>query len=354
MPPVRIPGQLFDARPGYPDGRRRLARFALRVSGPWLLLTLAVAGLPALASEVKQAGTVHRIGMLYAAAPRGSAVDEAFRQGLRELGWREGENIVIDFRSAGGQYDRLPDLAGELVQLKPDVIFVPAELAIRAVRKATATIPIVMAAVTYDPIDRGLIASIAKPGGNITGLFLRQIEMSGKRLQLVREVVPGAFRMAVLFDPAEGGAQLKETEAVARSSGVQFQLLEVRAPSDIDKAVSAAARGRVGALIVLASPLTYVERTRIATEAVKHRLPTMSPFSELTEAGGLLSYGASFAEMFRQAARHVDKILRGARAAELPVEQPTRFELAVNLKTARALGLTLPQSVLVLADKVIQ
>ncbi len=160
--------------------------------------------------------------------------------------------------------------------------------------------------------------------------------------------------MAVLFEPAEGRAQLKATEAVARSSGVQLQLLEVRAPSDIDKAVSSAARGRVGALIVLASPLIYLERARIASLAVKHRLPTMSPFSELTDADGLMSYGANLAEMFRQAARHVDKILRGARPAEPPVEQPTRFEMAVNLKTARALGLTIPQSVLVLADKVIR
>jgi ABC-type uncharacterized transport system substrate-binding protein len=352
MPPLRISRRVFDPRPGHRDGRRTL-RVALRVSAHWLLLALAVGALPASAAEAQHAGRPHRIGMLYAAAPRGSPLDEAFRQGLRELGWQEGDNISIEFRSAGGRYDRLPELAANLVQGKPEVIFAPAELAIRAVRNTTATIPIVMAAVDYDPIDHGLIASIAKPGGNITGVFLRQLELGGKRLQLVREVVPGASRMAVLFDTA-GRSQLKETENVAHSAGVHLELLEVGAPLDIDRVISMAARGGADALIVLASPFTYVERSRIATLAVKRRLPTMLPFSELTDAGGLMSYGASLAETFRQAARHVDKILRCARPAELPVEQPTRFDPAVNLKTAKALGLTIPQSALLLADKVIR
>jgi putative ABC transport system substrate-binding protein len=315
-------------------------------------LALALASAPP-PSAARQPREIPRIGMLYAAALRGSALDLAFRQGLREAGWRDGENATIDFRSAGGRYERLPELAAELVRLKPHVIFAPAEPAVRAVSKATSTIPIVMAAVDFDPIERGFIASIAKPGGNITGLFLRQIELSGKRLELVRETVPGTSRIAVLFDSA-GRFQLRETENVARSSGVRLHALQVSTPSDIDRAVRTAARERAGALIVLASPLTYVERERIATLAMKHRLPTISPFSELTDAGGLMSYGASLAEVFRQAARHADRILKGARPATLPVEQPTRFEMAVNLKTAKALGLTIPQTVLILADKVIQ
>jgi putative ABC transport system substrate-binding protein len=310
-----------------------------------------------LAADAQQAGTVPRIGYLgvTSASDRPPLLD-AFRQGLRELGWVEGQNIVIDYRYAEGRVDRLPDLAADLVRLKVDLIVSVGTQGVTAARNATETIPIVMIGVR-DPVGTGLIASLARPGGNVTGVSgYAGLEIVAKQLALLKETVPEIRRVAVLSNPANAYHQLaiREVTVAARSLGVQLQLLEARGPKEFDGAFAAMARERVGALLVVSDSIFNAHRTRLADLAARSRLPAAYGIRESVEAGGLMSYGPSFLEFYRRSVAYVDKILRGARPADLPVEQPTKFELVINLKTARALGLTIPHSLLRQADQVIE
>jgi putative ABC transport system substrate-binding protein len=267
----------------------------------------------------------------------------------------EGQNIAIEYRWAEGEYGRLPTLAPELVRLNVDIIVAAPTVAIQAAQQATGMIPIVMA-LANDPVGSGFVASLARPGGNVTGLSLFSPELSGKRLELLKETIPKLSRVAVLWNPSNPSVPplLRETEAAAHALRLRLQLLEVRGPTEIDRAFSAIARDRAGALLVLPDPTAVDQQKRILDLAAKSRLPAMYWSRELVEAGGLMAYGANAPDMFRRAATYVDKILKGAKPADLPVEQPTRFELAINLKTAKALGLTFPPSILVRADQVIQ
>jgi len=310
-----------------------------------------------LAAEAQQAGRVPRIGFL----ATGSHSDmsprlDAFRQGLRELGWVEGQNIVIDYRSAEGKLDRLPDLAAELVRLKVDIIVAVPTPAAAAAKNAIETIPIVMIGVG-DPVGTGLIASLARPGGNATGLsFSVGLEIAGKLLELLKETVPKVRRVAILSNPANPVQPLliREVNVAARSLGVQLQHLEARGPNEFDGAFAAMAKERVGALLIVADGMLIFHRTRLADLAARSRLPAAYGDRVHVEAGGLMSYGPSVRDLFRGSATFVDKILKGAKPGDLPVEQPTKFELVINLKTAKALGLTIPQSLLQRADEVIQ
>jgi len=319
-------------------------------------LALSVLVAP-LAAEAQQAGKVWRIGLL---APRSASdalpFNKAFRQGLSELGWVEGQNIVIEYRFAEGRYNRLPDLAAELVRLKVDVIVAGGTAASAAAKNATGTIPIVMTSVA-DPVGAGLIGSLARPGGNLTGLsYSVGLETVGKGLELLKETVPKLRRVAILSNPANPAQPLaiRDVKVAARSLGVQLQLLEARGPNDFDGAFAAMAKERVEALLVVADSLLGFHRTQLADLAAKRRLPAAYGLREHVDAGGLLFYGPSITDLFRRAATYVDKILKGAKPAGLPIEQPTKFELVINMKTAKALGLTIPQSILVRADEIIQ
>jgi putative ABC transport system substrate-binding protein len=267
----------------------------------------------------------------------------------------EGQNISIDSRWAEGKYERLPGLATELVRLKVDVIVTYAPPAIQAAREATATIPIVMGGVV-DPVATGFVASLARPGGNITGLSLMAPELVGKQLEILKEMVPKVTRVAVLGNPANGGTapQLRHAQGAARTLKLQLQPLEARGPNEIDSAFSAMTREGAGAVVVLVDSMFVDQRTRIADLAARRHLPSVYGLIDFAEAGGLMFYGANDADRFRRAASLVDKILRGAKPADLPIEQPTKFELVINLKTAKALGLTIPQSLLQRAGEVIQ
>ncbi len=281
---------------------------------------------------------------------------EAFRQGLRGLGWVEGQNIVIEYRSAEGRYDRLPDLAADLVRLKVDIIAAAGTAATTAAKNATRAIPIVMIGVG-DPVGLELIASLARPGGNVTGLtFSVGMETAGKGLELLKEALPKVRRVAVLTNPANPGQPLalKNVKAAARSLGMQLQLLEARGPDEFDGTFAAMAKERVGALLVVSEAMFNIHRVRLADLAARNKLPSMHGFREDAEAGGLMSYGPDLADLCRRSATYVDKILKGAKPGDLPVEQPTKFELVINLKTAKALGLTIPASVLSRADQVIE
>ena len=313
------------------------------------------------AADAQQPAKVPRIGMLLTLSPEhpeGRAPLAQFRQALRELGYVEGRNIVIEYRWAEGRVERFPALAAELVRLKVDLIVAVATPHARAAKQATTTIPIVAWAM-QDPVKDGLVASLARPGGNVTGLTFLGPELVPKRLQLLKEAVPGVSRVAGLWHPggyAEGTKQdmVNEVEGAARGLGLQLQLVGAEAPHDLDSAFSTMARGRADALIQLPSPMFYGERRRIVDLAAKHRLPAMYNAREFVDLGGLMAYGASLPDLARRAASYVDKILKGAKSADLPVEQPTKFELVINLKTAKALGLTIPQSVLVRADEIIK
>jgi len=323
--------------------------FALTFSGA-LLLALSF---PA---EAQQPTKIPRIGYLIVAFPSTSpARTEAFRQGLRELGYVEGKNIVIEYRYAEGKRDRLPALAAELARLKVDVIVSGGPQTTRSAKQATVTIPIVMAA-DSDPVGNGFVASLAHPGSNITGLATLTPEISGKRLEVLKETVPKLSRLAVLGSSTEPGnaLSLRETELTAGAVGVQIQYLEVPDPKDIGTAFHAASRGRADAILVLPSTVLNSRRTQIVDLAVKSRLPAIYFTAEWAEDGGLMSYGVNFNELFRRAAIYVDKILKGRKPADLPVEQPTKFELVINLKTAKQIGLTIPPDVLALADKVVR
>ena len=310
------------------------------------------------AAEGQQVGKIPRIGFLSPSSPSDSRNRfrlGALQQGLRELGYVEGQNISIDSRWAEGKYERLPGLATELVRLKVDVIVTYAPPAIQAAREATATIPIVMGGVV-DPVATGFVASLARPGGNITGLSLMAPELVGKQLEILKEMVPKVTRVAVLGNPANGGTapQLRHAQGAARTLKLQLQPLEARGPNEIDSAFSAMTREGAGAVVVLVDSMFVDQRTRIADLAARRHLPSVYGLIDFAEAGGLMFYGANDADRFRRAASLVDKILRGAKPADLPIEQPTKFELVINLKTAKALGLTVPQSLLQRAGEVIQ
>ncbi len=310
------------------------------------------------AGSAQQAAKVARIGYLATnLAP--SPYREAFRQGLRDLGYVEGRNVVIEYRDAEGKDDRLPALAAELVALKVDVIVAAAgTVAALAAKQATRTLPIVFIAVA-DPVTSGLVTSLARPGGNFTGLSALSPELVGKWLELLKQAVPGVSRVAFLWQPGVLGERtekdiLKAAEVAGRALGVRVQFVEARGPADIDRAFSDMTRARAGALTVLSTPMFGSERRRLLDLAAKSRLPTVYSFREYVDAGGLMSYGSSLADLSRRAATYVDKILKGAKPADLPVQQPTKFELVINLKTAKALGLTIPPSLLQRADEVIQ
>jgi putative tryptophan/tyrosine transport system substrate-binding protein len=319
-----------------------------------LLATVLLATVPFV--EAQQPTKVPRIGFL--GAPPRSAISErieAFRQGLRELGYVERKNIVIEWQYAEGKADRLPGLAAELVRLKVDLIVTSGAPVTRSTKKATSTIPIVMAQ-DNDPVGNGFVTSLARPGGNITGLATLGPEISGKQLELLKETVPKLSRAAVLGTSTRpGNAQaLREIELAAGAFGVKLQYLDVLSSKDIEIAFRAASKGRAEAVLVLGGPVLNPHRTQIADLAAKNRLPAVYGTPEFMDAGGLMFYGASINEMFRRAATYVDKILKGAKPGDLPVEQPTKFELIINLKTATQIGLTIPPNVLARADKVIK
>ena len=307
-------------------------------------------------AEAQQPTKVPRIGYVTETGDFSSPSPnlEAFRQGLRDLGYVEGKNLVIEFRSAEGKPDRIPSLVAELVQLKVDVLVSQATGGIRAAKQATKTIPIVMVTV-QDPVATGLIDSLARPGGNITGLSRLTIELSGQRLELLKEVVPGISRVGMLWDADGSSIGVKGYEAQAPALKIQLQSLEVRGPNpDFEGAFQAAAQGGASALITVTGGLLNRYPKAIADLAIKNRMPSMYERSPYVEAGGLVSYAPNDADSYRRAATYVDKILKGAKPADLPVEQPTKFELVINLKTAKQINLTIPQSMLYRADKVIK
>ena len=305
-------------------------------------------------SEAQQPVKVPRIGYLNAVPPSTfSDRIAALRQGLRELGYVEEKNIVIETRYAEGKLDRLPALANELIRLKVDVIVTSGPLPTRVMKEATSTIPIVMAQDT-DPVGSGFVASLARPGSNITGLAALSPEMSGKQWELLKQIVPRLSRVAVIGNSTiPGDAQaLRETVLAAGSFDVYLRYLDVFDPKDIETAFQAAAKGRADALLVLGNPVLNAHRKQIAALAAKHRLPATYARPEFIDAGGLIYYGTNYNDLFRRAATYVDKILKGAKPADLPVEQPTKFELLINLKAAKQIGLTIPPSVLARADRV--
>jgi putative tryptophan/tyrosine transport system substrate-binding protein len=319
-----------------------------------LLVGLALASVHL--AEAQQQTKVPRIAYFSAGSASSQASRlEVFRQGLRDLGYAEGKDIVIEQRYAEGKLDRVAALAAELVGLKLDVIVTGGPAATRAAKEATATIPIVMG-FDYDPVGSGVVASLARPGGNVTGLSSLAPEISGKQLELLKEVFPRLSRVAVLGNSTEPaiGQLRKEAELVAGAFKVQLQYLDVLAPNDIRTAFQAANKGRAEAVLALSSFVIISQRTQIADLAIKNRLPAIYPWPEFVEDGGLMTYGASSNDLFRRAATYVDKILKGAKPANLPVEQPKKFEFIINLKTAKQIGLTIPPNVLVRADRVIK
>ncbi len=307
-----------------------------------------------LAAQAQTAGKVYRVGILSTGNPRSAPIYQAFEQRLRELGYVEGQNLAIEFRYAEGKVDRLPGLAAELVRLKVNVIVAATDPGTRAAKGATANIPIVMLAINYEPISLGYIASLARPGANVTGLFFQHSELTAKRFGLFKEMLPTVSRVTVLSDSLTAD-QLKAVEAANRSVGLKLQPLELRNPPyDFESVFRVVTRSGAEALFVLESPFIFSERTQIAQRGLKHRLPTSFAFREYVEAGGLISYGVNFLDMWRRAAEYTDKVLKGAKPGDLPVEQATKFELVINLKTAKAIGLTIPQSLRGRADGVIQ
>jgi putative ABC transport system substrate-binding protein len=317
-----------------------------------IILTMGLLATP-LAADAQPAGKNPRIGILRPGSPPDPLLD-AFRQGLRELGYDEGRNISIEYRWAEGRDDRLPGLAADLVRLKVDVI-VAGGGAVEAASRATRVIPIVMPIGAGDPVKLGLVTSLARPGGNVTGLTSLSGELPGKWMELLKETLPRLSRVAVLWDPAGDPGQVKTSEAAARSLGVRLHVLKVDRTGGFEPAFAEARKNDAGALIVLGSPFFYVHRARLVELAAKHRLPAIYAQREFVQgSGGLMSYGTDYHHQFRRAATYVDKILKGAKPGDLPIEQPTKFELVLNRKTARALGLTIPPSVLARADEIIE
>ncbi len=325
--------------------------------GAMVTLTLSLLAAP-LVTDAQPAGKVSRIGWLSAGFPRPDRDPpvDAFRQGLRELGYVEGQNLVIEYRGAEGRDERLPDLAAELVRLHVDVLVAVGPIATRAAQHATRTLPIVMTG-TADPVGAGFVASLARPGGNITGVSLLMAELPGKRLELLKETVPQSTRVAVLANPDNPvyEALRNNLTVAARALGLHLHVVEVHSADELDPAFAAVTREGADALMVLSDPALMDNlRGRVADLAATHRLPAMYNWKMYVEAGGLMSYGPSLPERHRRAATYVDKLLKGANPADLPVEQPTKFELVINLKTAKALGLTVPPTILFQADEVIQ
>src|SRR5713101_7521393 len=309
-----------------------------------------------LAAEAQKAGKVPRVGLLgLGSAESSSPFFEALRQGLRERGWVEGQNIAFEDRTTVRQYSRLPDVAAELVRLKVDVIVTWGTTPALAASKATGTIPIVTTTGS-DPVEMGLATSLARPGGNVTGLTSSGRELVGKRIELLKETLPGLSRIAVLWNPESRTESfaLRDAEAAAKSLRLQVRPAEVRGPEDLEKAFASIAHKRPEALVLAPSNMFRAHRARLVELAARHRLPATFSDRSFVEAGGLMSYGPDEKAIFRQLANYVDKILKGAKPADLPIEQPTKFEMVINLKTARALGLTIPQTILLQADQVIQ
>jgi putative ABC transport system substrate-binding protein len=317
--------------------------------------TLGLIAAP-LAAEAQPAAKIFRIG--YLATNPTPHFQEAFRQGLRDLGYTEGRNLVIEDRNAAGKQERLPALAAELVAVKVDVIVAAGTPAALAIKQVTTTLPVVFTAVA-DPVTSGLVTSLARPGGNVTGLSVLAPELIGKCLEQLKQAIPAVSRVAVLWQPGVMGERtdkdmLKRAEVAAQALRVGLQFLEARGPADFDKAFSEMTRARTDALAVLTSSMFFGERRRLAALAAKNRLPAVYPWREGVDAGGLMAYGPDLADLLRRAAIYVDRILKGAKPSDLPVEQPTKFELVINLKTAKALGLTIPPSLLARADHVIE
>jgi putative ABC transport system substrate-binding protein len=325
-------------------------------SGCLVTLILSLLATP-LAAEAQPAGQMPRVGVLVPGVPPGEPGGwlDRFRQGLRDLGYVEGQTITLEVRGDEHHPERWPDLAADLVRLRVDLIVTGTTAAARAAQHATSTIPIVMA-VSSDPVRDGLVASLARPGGNLTGLSIMTPELTGKRLELLTEVVPGLARVALLLEAgfARGPITLHEHVAAARGLGVQLQPLEVRGPEEFAGAFQAAIQGQAQALILQASPLFGTHRARLAELALASRLPTMAADVGYAQVGGLMDYGANQSESWYRAATYVHKLLKGAKPGDLPVEQPMQFELVINLKTAKALGITIPPLFLFRADKVIQ
>ena len=308
--------------------------------------------LPASAQQPKK---IHRIGYLAtgSASSQGPRL-KAFRDGLRELGYVEGQNIAIDYRFAEGNFDRLPELAAELIGLEVAIIVTGTTAAVLAAKEATSKIPIVVGA-TGDLVGTGIVASLARPGGNVTGLTAISPDLSGKRLELVKEIVPKALRIAVLWHPSRWDEEeVRQTEIAAQALGVKVQSLQLRQPSEIPTAYATMAREGVRAMIIIQGPFMGLHRKEILDRSAKHRLPSMCDDPVWTDHGCLISYGPNRSDLYRRAATYVDKILKGTKPADLPVEQPTKFEFVINLKTAKQIGLTIPPNVLVRADKVIK
>jgi putative ABC transport system substrate-binding protein len=308
-----------------------------------------------LAARAQQPAKLPTIGFLGANTASAQSVwTAAFVQRLRELGWIEGRNIAIEYRWLEGRTERATEMVAEFVRLKIDVIVTHSAAPVVAAKQATSVIPIVIASAA-DPVGTGLVASLARPGGNVTGLSLQVTDLAGKRLELLREVVPGLRRLAIMVNLGAPATilEMNETQAMAKTLGLEIAAFEIRRAEDIAPAFEAL-KGRAEALYVVADPLLTSNRLRINILALGARLPTMHSFREYVEAGGLMSYGANFPDLFRRAADYVDKILRGAKPADIPVEQPTKFDLVINLTTAKALGLTIPESFLLRADEVIE
>ena len=319
------------------------------------LLGGAAASWP-LEARAQQANKIPRIGLLSPFSASDAVLwNQAFLQGLRDLGWVDGKTIDIEYRYGEGQNDRLPGLVADLVRLKVDIIVTSVSNDILAAKKATSEIPIVMAA-AGDPVAIGIVASLSRPGGNITGLSQMTPDLTGKRLELLREIAPSVASVAVLFNPDDPISRLglSEIQPSARKLGVEVQALEVRSPADLVQALHGAVAARVGALAMMPNPVFVTNLKQIADFALQNKLPSMFHLREFADDGGLVSYGVDRSDLYRRAATFVDKILKGAKPADLPIEQPTKFDLAINLKTARALGLTVPQSLLATADEVIE
>ena len=328
----------------------------MRLIGLAVVLAVGLALAP-LAAEGQQAGKIYRIGFLGPGSAERVYTDplRSLRAGLRELGYAEGKNIVFEYRFAEDKYERLPGLAAELVRDKVDIIVVHSTPGTRAAKQATNTIPIVMVNIS-DPVGTGFVATLARPGGNITGMSGTDAGLAAKRLELLKEALPKLSRVAVLRNPnnPSNELQFRETQAAARSLGIEIQLFDVRNRKELESAFSVMAKARADAFTVMGDPMFLSQQNQIANLATTSRLPSVFARNENVEAGGLMSYGPTLADQFRQAATYVDKILKGAKPGDLPVEEPTRMYLVINLKTAKALGLTIPQSLLVRADEVIQ
>jgi putative ABC transport system substrate-binding protein len=322
---------------------------ATRVAFPVALFLGSLVAPPA--PQAQQAGKVTRIGFLQAVQNENVT---AFVQALRDVGYVDGQNVLIETRLYGAMLDQLPQLANELVTLKCDVLLAAAPYAIRAAMSATSTIPIVGIDLESDPVGSGWARSLSRPGGNLTGVFLDLPELGSKQIQLLTEAVPGLSRVGVVWDSTIGDVQFRATEAVAPAAGVALRSLAIQRVEDIKDAFDRAAREGLHGVVILSSPLINAQRAQITSLALQMRLPTISLFTLFPRSGGLMAYGPNLAEMYKRAATYIDKILKGAKVGDLPIERPSRFEFVVNVKTAKAMGLTLPSTLLFQADEVIQ